>query len=71
MKTLVLIFTAVSIGLFGSALVFLILDYPDYQEKAMGYGTLILFFLLIPSFLIWRYQVKQEKASRSNDANKD
>lgn len=41
--------------------------WPELREKLLGIGTLSLFFLTMPIFLIWRYGPKLKQRDLSED----
>lgn len=40
---------------------------PAYREKLLGIGTLSLFFITMPLFLIWRYGPKLKELDKPED----
>ncbi len=56
--------------LFGCAAYYHFIELDEIlHQRFMGFGTLVLMFLVIPCFLLWRYFKRQKEKERNEEIN--
>ncbi len=68
MKYILYLLGIIDVSLYGISIFFYFQGNSEYSEKASGYATLLLFFVIMPLFLYDRY-TKKFGGEESDDEN--